>query len=161
MDFLSTVDAIILQIRISRVQHDRKYSVALTAVDKDRIRHYVNQIKAIIDNGTIPISKKDSLNNKLNYFLREVDKIRTSLESFIDLEIGLATIGGQSAKELEPARKWLDSISRLIGNYRDIEDADRALLPPKERPRIEPPKLRLPPPDQPPTFDDQLPFRSL
>jgi hypothetical protein len=161
-DFTTVVASITLQINISHARSHKKYSVALTAADKQRVRHYVEQIKLVLDNVVIPVSKKDDLYRKLNVFLAEIDKIRTSLETFGDIAVGLAHIGGDVAKELEPARKWVDSIARLFGRYRDMEDAQRQLPKPEDRLRIEPPKLQIsdqseaskPTPD----LDDEIPF---
>jgi hypothetical protein len=110
----------------------------LTEPDKIKNRHFVEQIKLIVDGANISTAEKDALLRKINAFLGEVDKIRTSLAVFSDLTIGLAQIGGEATKEIEPARKWVDSIARLFGHYRDIQDAQRDLPPPQKR--LEPPR---------------------
>lgn len=157
-DFLIEADSEILKINISSGQTYSKYSIALTNVDKEIIRHYVGKIKLVIDGADIPVTKKDALYNKINTFLKEVDKARTWLVAASDLIIGLAHIGGEAAKELEPARKWMDSIARLIGRNQDHEDALRALTAPLEQKRIEPPRLRVSGPPEPPQLDDDIPF---
>lgn len=139
-DFKSTVTGIVLKIKISRSRRHNQYSIGLTDTDKSKIRHFCDQIKVVIDGAVIGVNKKDALHRKLNKFIVEVDSIRTGIEPFADLAIGLAHVGGEVAKELEPARKWVDSIARLLGHNLDIQDAQRHLPAPLKR--IEPPKLR-------------------
>jgi hypothetical protein len=58
---------------------------------------------------TVLIAKK-----LINAFLAEVDRDRTPWDKFADLVIGLAHIGGEVAKELEPACKLINSIAHLL-----------------------------------------------
>jgi hypothetical protein len=127
------LSGIAMRIRISRAQIHKQFSISLTETDKIKIRHFVDQIKIIIDQSRITVAKRDALSKKINAFLAEVDRTRTSSAVFSDLAIGLAHIGGEVANELEPARKWVDSIARLLGHYRDIEDVQRALPPPPKQ----------------------------
>ena len=54
--------------------------------------------------------------------------------------IQAAEVLGDAADKAEPARKWLDSISRLIWGAKNDEDAAKQLPAPKEVKQIEPPK---------------------
>jgi hypothetical protein len=51
---------------------------------------------------------------------------------YADLVIGFAHIGGEVAKELEPARKLINSIARLLGRAKEFEDS-APKLPPADR----------------------------
>jgi hypothetical protein len=157
-DFSTAVSGIVLQININSIRQHRRYSVAFSPADKERIRHYAHQIKTILDTAELPIAKKDDLFKKLNRFLAEVDKTRTDLQAISDLTIGLAHIGGETARELEPINKLLHPILRIFGRYRDMEDAQRQLPGPRDHPRIEPPQLQLSGPSNSGDLDDEIPF---
>lgn len=154
-NFTLSIDAEVLRINLSLGERRNRYSVLLTPADKQKIRHYVEQIKTIIDGVELRTAKKDSLYKKINAFLKDVDQIRTGLETFSDMAIGLAHIGGEAAKELEPARRRVDSIARLMGRNHDIEEAHRELTAPVPLRRIEPPRLQI---SSPADLDDEIPF---
>jgi hypothetical protein len=121
----------------------------------------VERIKNVIDTSSLATPKKERLFDKLNAFLAEVDRDRTTWEAFSDFIIGLAHLGGEAAQELEPARKLIDSISRLLGRAKEFEDS--AQLPPRSKPRQLPaPKKGLPPPktdySSRGAMDDEIPF---
>ena len=130
-DFATRAASVTLQIKISHGRKAKRYSVGLTDADKIKIRHFCDQIKGVIDAADIRVQKKDALYGKLNVFLAEVDKIRTALDTFSDRVIGLANIGGEVAKELEPARRWVDSIARLTATTATsrMRNANYPLLP--------------------------------
>jgi len=85
---------------------------------------------------TVLIAKK-----LINAFLAEADRDRAPWDKFADLVICLAHIGGEVAKELEPARKLINSIARLLGRAKEFEDSAPKLPPPEQSRRIPgPPK---------------------
>jgi hypothetical protein len=63
---------------------------------------------------------------------------------------------------LEPARKWIDSISRLLGRAKEAEETANPSLPaPEERKRIEPPRRHesgRKAPSIADELDDEIPF---
>ena len=116
----------------------------------------MQQIKDVIDTAGLPEDKRDGLMNKLNKF-GEVDRNRTPLNVFGDLVIYLANVGGDAAKKLEPARKWVDSIAALLRHNKEIENSLPKLVKPQQR-GIEdgrPKVSRLPKPGD---MDDEIPF---
>jgi hypothetical protein len=70
---------------------------------------------------------------KLNVFLAELDRDRTRLEVFSDVSIGIAHIGAEAAKELEPVQPLINSILRILGLS---QDNDVKALPPSETKQI-------------------------
>jgi hypothetical protein len=158
-DFVVDVDHITMQIRIGHARNHRRYSYALSDSDKRKIRHFGEQIKVIIDESNAPIPKTESLLKKLNAFLAAVDKHRTGLETFSDFFIGMTHLGGDAIQELDKARPLIDSISRLLGRYQDMDDAQRQ-IPHEERKKIGPPKRGEPPAKrtQRRDMDDDIPF---
>jgi hypothetical protein len=158
-DFVVDVDHITMQIRIAQARNHRQYSYALSDTDKRKIRHFGEQIKVIVDDSNAPIPKKESLLKKLNAFLAAVDKHRTGLETFSDFFIGMTHLGGDAIQELDKARPLIDSISRLLGRYQDMDDAQRQ-VPHEERKKIGPPKREEPPAkrNQRRDIDDDIPF---
>jgi hypothetical protein len=159
-DFTGLVDRFNVRIQIQHAIGDHQFSVALDAADKTRIRHYADQIRVIIDGSPLPTPKKERLLDKLNSFVEELDRTRVPWDKFSDLVIGIAHLGGEAAKELEPARKLIDSISRLLGRAKEFEDS-APRLPPTSKPReLSAPKKRLSPPSpkSSPDLDDEIPL---
>jgi len=149
-DFTSPVDYFKVRVQIHNARGEYQFSVALDPADKNKIRHFVEQIKEIIDNSPLDQSKKERLFHLINAFLAEVDRDRTSWQAFAAMVIAITHLGGDAAKELEPVRKFIDSISRLLGRAKEFED-NAPQLPPPTIPR------KLPAPQKPKT-DEEIPF---
>jgi hypothetical protein len=149
-DFTTAVDYFKVRVQIHNARGEYQFSVALDPADKNKIRHFVQQIKEIIDNSPLDQSKKEKLFNLINKFLAEVDRDRTSWQAFAAMVIAISHLGGDAAKELEPLRKFIDSISRLLGRAKEFEDS-APQLPPPTIPR------KLPPPEKPES-DEEIPF---
>jgi hypothetical protein len=157
-DFVIDVDHITMQIKIAHSRNHRRYSYALSDTDKRKIRHFGEQIKVIIEESNAPLPKRESLLKKLNAFLAAVDKHRTGLETFSDFFIGMTHLGGDAIQELDKARPLIDSISRLLGRYQDMDDAQRQ-VPHEERKKIGPPKREEPSAKRGRSdMDDDIPF---
>lgn len=155
-DFTTAVDNFKVQVAIDHARGENQFSVALSKPQKDQIRHFVQQIKDVIDQSHLPIEKRERLYDLINQFLAEVERDRTTWQVFSDLVIGLAHLGGEAAKELEPARKFIDSISRLLGRAKEFEDS-APQLPPPSKPR----QLPAPPKKESQRrgdLDDEMPF---
>jgi hypothetical protein len=158
-----------MQIRIRNAPRIRKNSVGLDGNTKTKIHHHITQIRSAIEAAELPNDKRDALYSKLNNFAVEVDKARTGLEAGMAFYIAICDGIGQGFKKLEPARRWIDSIAALLGRAKEVEDSLRPSLPsPTERKQLEPPRLKLPSPQQelqerqqrlPITeLDDDIPF---
>jgi|SRR5262249_42626174 len=134
-DFISTVDQFKVQVQIKNARNILRYSVGLDVDQKNKLRNYVDQIKKVIDAATsLPTKKKERLFDLINTFLEEVDRDRAPWDRFADVFIGIAHLGGEAARELEPARKLIDSIARLLGRAKEFEH-DAPQLPPGQQPR--------------------------
>ncbi|MFX8660878.1 hypothetical protein ABTM16_19650, partial [Acinetobacter baumannii] len=81
--------------------------------DKKHIRAYVTKIKDIVEASALEIGKKEALLNKLNAFLAEVDRDRTSMQRFNDFIMGLARTTADATEELEPTWKWARLIAAI------------------------------------------------
>ena len=155
--FSTDVDHITITIRLRNAPRVRKYSVGLDKATKTKIHHYVGQIREAIGQADLPVKKRDSLYDKLNSFAEEVDRARTLFEAAMALYVDFCDAIGQGFDKLEPARKWIDSISTAMGRAKVLEDESRRSLPAPPK-RIEPP--RRPEPARPPStdLDDEIPF---
>ncbi|WP_375784628.1 hypothetical protein ACE10Z_33605 [Bradyrhizobium sp. Pha-3] len=115
-------------------------------------------VKEIVDGSALEIGKKEALLNKLNAFLAEVDRDRTSMQRFNDFIMGLAKTTADETEELEPTWKWARLIAAIFGARYDAENAK---LPPPQK-KIEPPKRKLPQPRRTNgrniDMDDDIPF---
>jgi hypothetical protein len=152
------IDHFKVRVLIDNARSTLRFSVGLDSDEKEKLRNYVGEIKKVIDRSPLPQKKKDRLYNLINAFLAEVDRDRAPWDRFADLVIGLAHLGGEAAQELEPARKLIDSIARLLGRSKEFEDATSELSPPTHPRNIPGPPKRLPPPKQRGEMDDEIPF---
>jgi hypothetical protein len=154
-DFVTAVDHFKVQVQIRQAKSYNRYSVALDSNEKDKLRSYVAQIKKVIDDSSLGTSKKERLYDKINSFLAELDRERTRFEQLADLTMSLAHLGGEAAKELEPARKLLHTINVFLGRAKEFEDSATALPPPATPAQLPAPPKQLPAPK---TIDDEIPF---
>jgi hypothetical protein len=164
LNFTADVDHFIMKVRIRNAPRIRRNSVGLDGNTKTKIHHLIAQIRNAIEAAELPVDKRESLYEKLNAFVSEVDKARTGLEAGMAVYIAICDGIGQGFKKLEPARRWIDSIATLLGRAKDAEDKLRpGLPPPTERKRLEQPQLKLPSPEQTSRrpvkdLDDEIPF---
>ncbi len=160
LDFTTAVDHYSVKVKIAHAHGRSAFGVTLSGPEKEKIRHYVAQIKTTIDASNLPPDKKEALFAKINAFLGAVDKDRTSMKDFSDFIISAAGTAGDVAEELEPTWKWVRAIAQLFGV--NIGDEQKR-IPTRRRPeQIEGPKKRLPPPSKSKggysDLDDDIPF---
>jgi hypothetical protein len=158
--FASDVDHITLQIRLRHSRRTRKYSVSLDASTKEKLRHYINEIRKVIDTLDITDLKREALNEKVSELEKEIGRNRTRFDAVMAVILEAATKTGQAAEKLAPLRKLIDSITGLIKEARDIEDASNPQLPPHRAPKqIEGPRSNsLPVRNDGGDTDDDIPF---
>lgn len=117
------VDQFAVHAQINHIRRPPKDTVTLEASEKRILRHYVEQIKEVIDKSPLLVAKKERLFDRINHFLEEVDRDRTALQKFNDMVISLSHTGGEAAEELEPAWKWVKLIGALLGARQENEQA--------------------------------------
>jgi hypothetical protein len=158
--FTTTIDHYAVQIQIANVRNPPTDSVGLELSEKRIIRHYVEQIKAVIESSQAVITKRERLLDALNAFLAEVDQPRTPLKRFSDVVTTLAHLGGDAADALEPAWKWVKLIGGVLGARQESEQL--RLPKPTPQKKLEGPKRKLPAPSASPKkkddFDEEIPF---
>jgi hypothetical protein len=140
--FRRAVDNYTVRVHIRNVRLGPSTSLPLDENDKKHIRAYVNKIKEIVEASALETAKKEALMNRLNAFLADVDRDRTSMQRFSDFIMSLAKTTADATEELEPTWKWARLIAAIFGARYDAENAK---LPPPRK-RIELPKPKLPPP---------------
>ena len=144
---------------ILEIQHGRRvqgFSVRFDAVTKEKIRHHLKQVRDIVEKLEIEQDKKEALFGKIGALEQEVDRDRTRLEAYGALIIESAGILGDVGEKLEPYRKWLDTIGKLIWGAKKEEET-KQLPPPSERKQIEPPRAPKPS-EKSGSQDDEIPF---
>lgn len=143
-----------LEIRHGR--RNQTFSVQFDTATKRKIRHHLTQVRDIVEKLEINQNKKDELLIKIGALEQEVDRNRTRFETYAALVIESAGVLGDAVDELEPIRKWLDTIGRVIWGAKKEEDT-KQLPPPAEHKRIEAPGAPEPPPKSD-NLDDDIPF---
>lgn len=136
-DLQSGVQRVILQIRIMSARENKQNTYVLSGPDKEKIRHFVDRIKEIIDAAKLSVDKHDSLFGYLDKFIKAVDQQRTNPQALSALLIGMANTGGEMARKLKPARDLIVSIAKVFTPYQERDEAKRQISPPPERRRIE------------------------
>lgn len=155
--FTLAVDQYVMQVRIRHSRRVKRYSVALDSVAKEKIMHHLTQLKELTNKLEISNRKREAIIAKILALESEVERERTRFEVVGALIVESATVAGEAGEKLEPWRKWIDSIAKLIGVAKESDVANPSLPLPEERKRIEPPRRKLPPPDSG-NIDDDIPF---
>ena len=99
----------------------------------------------MLDIAELPELKRDLLFRKLDAFVAEVDKARTSLQSVASTILPSAQSLAEGFHNLEPMRRFINSIAALIGIAKDVEDSLHAV--PFSTKPLDPPRKQLPAPD--------------
>lgn len=142
-----------LEIRFGRRRQG--FTVRFDSTSRSEIHNYVTKIREVVGVLEVVPAKKDALFRYLNAFAVEVDRDRTRLEAFGELVLQVSSIVGEAAEKLEPVRKWVDSIGKIINGARSSEP-EMPRLPPKEpQKRIE---VRTSSKGGDRTLDDEVPF---
>ncbi|OCP01839.1 MULTISPECIES: hypothetical protein [unclassified Ensifer] len=153
--FEADVLSLSVQIEIKHARHGKKYSVGLSVAAKEKIRHYIEQIRLAIDDSDLSQGKRDAVFKKLSELVLEIDRARTRFEIVTDGIRALARLSGDVAREgAEPWWKWVKLILGEIDESKENEPQP-SLPAPEERKRLEPPRKQLPAPDKP---DEDIPF---
>jgi len=113
-------------------------SISLDETWRGRIRSYIDIIKSEIEGSDVSESLKQKILKKLNIFLLELDKTRTSLESFNEafLSCTYALCVGY-----ENLSKPITLFRKIIGGLSKIHSLEHNILPSPEEMKL------LPPPD--------------
>ena len=156
--FENDVVNISIQIEINHARRKKKYSVALDSVTKQKIRHYIEQIRTAVDASDLSQDKRDAIFKKLNELMLEIDRDRTRFEVVADGIRRIARLSGDVEREgAEPWWKWVKLIFGEIDDAKEKEPS--ATLPaPAERKQLEAPKKQLPSPKSDGDLDDKIPF---
>lgn len=163
-NLLYNINTYLTKLKIRHGRRVQGYSVRFDAATKQKIRHHLTQVRGIVDNLEVDQKKKETLFEKISALEQEVDRDRTRFDIYGAFVIEVAGVIGDATEKVEPLRKWVDSISRLIWGTKEEEEAKQLPSPP-ERKQIEPPR----PEDafgdfgegdenNPPDSEDKVPF---
>jgi len=163
-NLLSNINTYLTKLKIRHGRRVQGYSVRYDAVTKMKIRHHLSQVRGIVDNLEVDQKKKEALFLKISALEQEVDRDGTRFDTYAALVIEVAGVLGDAADKLEPVRKIMDSMSRLIWGSKNEEEAKQLPSPP-ERKQIEPPHsddslgdMNDGDENPPSGFDDKVPF---
>jgi hypothetical protein len=121
-NLLLTVDRFLLAHRMDRTNRDKQFSVVLDPPTKSKIRHYIAQIKEVVDHLDLPQSKKEAIYNRINALSSEVDRARTRFEVLMGAVLIAADTGGKAGRALAPVRRLLNPIIRLLSEAKEAEE---------------------------------------
>jgi hypothetical protein len=156
--FTAAVDRTTLEIRLRSKDQSKRQSVFLDAATKLKMRHHLNQVRAMVDEAAISADKKDSLYRCISALEIEIDRDRTRMQAFYDLFIKTCTVAGEGAKAAEPLIQAVERLGAAVGIAQ--ESAVRPRLPAPETKKIED-KTRKEKSNQngfDKALDDEIPF---
>ena len=136
--FTQEVDFITGETRMRRARRTKEYSVALDSAARKKIHLHIAKIKGVLEKLEVSDQKRDALFTKVAALEAEVERTRTRFEVVSAFIIEASSVVGKAIDQLEPARKWVDSIAAIMGKAKEAEVEEQARLPrPTERKRIE------------------------
>lgn len=117
-------------------------TVSLDASTKDKISHWLKQMREAVQVADVALEKKDRLFALIDELQTEVDRDRTPVHAAGELWVTLCTYMGEGAKKaLEPTTPFIERICGALGLAKKVEDGRPKKLPPPPEPkRIESPK---------------------
>lgn len=156
--FAADVMNLTIQIKIGHARRKRKYSVALSSPEKEKIRHYIAKIKLLVDESELSTEKKAVIYKRLSDLELEVDRDRTRFEAIADGFRGIARLSRDFEREgAQPWFKWAQLIFGVVDEAKEKEET--AQLPaPEERRKLEPPRKEPPSVKRSDDLDDEIPF---
>lgn len=159
--FETDVMNLTIQIEINHARRRKKYSVAFDSAAKQKVRHYIEQIRTAIEQSDLQQGKRDAIFKKLSELTLEIDRDRSRFEVIADTIRSAARLSGDVEREgAEPWWKWVKLIFGEIDDAKDKE-SQTSLPAPQEWKRLEPPRKQLPSPKERRagrSFDDEIPF---
>ncbi len=112
-------------------------SVTLDPATKQKISHWLNKLRELVQNADVSEEKKDRLLVLIDNLQTEVDRERTPVQAAGELWVTVCTYIGKGFNELKPAAEFIREIGSAIGIAKDKEETRRQLPKRKEPKRIE------------------------
>jgi hypothetical protein len=153
-EFRGKIDYYKTAFQIRYARRAKGYSVAFDEKTRTIIKHHLKQLVEIVRKLEIEDWKKESLLNCLNSFSTELDRSRSRYEVFGAVVIEVAGILGSATKELEPVRRFIDSVAGLIWGAHHAEQTQR-LPPPRPTKSLPAPRTTS---KRGKSMDDDIPF---
>ncbi|MBN8521797.1 MAG: hypothetical protein J0L77_07880 [Alphaproteobacteria bacterium] len=111
------------RIELAKSQKQVELNVCLSAEQKKQIHIYIDNIRDIVLPINLNESKKRAIINKINALSEEIDQEKTKTQAAMALSIEIASTVGQVAKELEPVKEIMNSITNLFGLAKNENDS--------------------------------------
>lgn len=156
--FQTNLNHYLTSLHIRQSRRDSGFSVKFDAKAKEKISHYIGQIREIVNKLEIDDWKREALFARINALQDEVDRDRFRFQIFGAMVIEMGGFIGTAAERMEPINKLLNSIAGVIWG---TKQAEQTKLPPPTSPkRIPPPRSQIESKGQgrKTAFDDEIPF---
>ncbi len=127
----------------------------LEKAKKTEIQHHINQIRTLIEQAELSVSKKETLFIRLNALSLEVDKDRSRGETIL----GIFTILTKSAGEgMDKINQALTHTHRIMEAYAKSDEAPLIQITFNNKLAIEAPRPQIENPNKPDEMADDIPF---
>ena len=117
-------------------------TVALDAATKQKISHWLEQMREAVQNADISREKKDRLFSLINKLRAGIDRESTPVQAVGELWLTVCAYVGQGVQRLEPIVQGIERIGAALGIARELNAGARGLPQREEPKRIEPPKKK-------------------
>ena len=141
INFRNSVDHYKAALKIRCARRKQGYSVRFDAATKEKMRHYLQKIRDILDKLEIDQRKKEALFQRVDALAQEIDRDRTHFDAFGALVIESAGVLDDAAGKMGNVRKVIDSLAHLFWGAR--QESELRLPPRTEPKKIEPPQPRM------------------
>lgn len=123
----------------------KSVAVSLDASTKEKISHWLKQMREAVQAADVAPEKKDRLFTLIDELQAEVDRDRTPVHAAGELWLTICTYMGEGMKKaLDPVTPYVERICGALGHAKTAADSQPKRLPPRSEPkRIEGRKTQL------------------
>lgn len=165
--FRADLDHYLTQLMLDNSIRNKRDSVEILPKSKDRIRTYIHNLRACLEQANMTEAKREALLKKLDQFEQELEKRRLSFLAVTRITLEVLAIPGALWASAEIANRLVANLMQVVAEAKAAEEETRQLPPIAPPKALSPPRRSLPPepprsPRPQPTFDtdldDDVPF---
>ena len=130
--YLTKLEIDKLKINLLHEKVQAEESVSLDAAWRDKIHSYIITIRGLVNAADIPVEIRDSIMARLNALDAEVERVRTRIQVFTQVLVGLCEGVSAGAVALTPAVRLLERVVGAVSRLHPIQSPTLALPPPED-----------------------------
>lgn len=152
------ISGVCTELKLRNADKSRLSTISFDPATKVKLRRLLDQMREAVDRESkLTSRKRDALYSRIAALSKEVDSDWARSESLGNLAIELAEDADGAFGRMENIRGWFGDIAALLGRARSEQD-QQTLPPPRERKKIEPPRVKPKSSQWDKKIDDEIPF---